>query len=123
MLQGRSIALLGQQWCRLILSNDTSTAIIPFFFDLCLGKHFIVSSVFVRISCTDRAISFLLLRNRSISHGVEFHGAGEIPNLRCSSAVEGVIEVIRQTSFETRAMSWSDSMESILSIHRIQVVR
>ena len=40
------------------------------------------------------AISSADLRNSSISDGVSIRGVGDVPNLRCNKAVEGVSDMV-----------------------------
>ena len=55
------------------------------------------------------AISFLLCRSNRISYGVNIRGAGEVPIIRLSKAVEGVTP-FPPSFFEVWSVSLSDFM-------------
>ena len=67
-----------------------------------------VSFLFARTSCASRAISALLRLSKSISYGVNIRGAGEVPTLRLSKAIEGVAEVFPPPFLEVRPVSFSE---------------
>ena len=62
------------------------------------------SSPLASTSRVTSAISRTLCRSKPTSYGVNIRGAGEVPSLRLSKAIEGVAEVIPPPCFEVRPM-------------------
>ena len=60
------------------------------------------------------ATSFTHFRSKSISYGVSIRGAGEIPSLRLSKAIEGVAEVFSPPLLEVPPMLLSEFTELLL---------
>ena len=65
-------------------------------------------------AAADWAISSALRRSKSISDGVSIRGAGEIPSLRLSAAVEGVAEMRLPSLLEIRSVLVSEFIELFL---------
>ena len=80
-----------------------------------------MSSLLARTSCVTAATSFADCRSKSISNRVSIRGAGEVPSLRLSKAIEGVPELLSPPLLEVRAVFLSELMELFLC--RVQLRR
>ena len=60
------------------------------------------------------ATSLADCRSKSISYGVNIRGAGEVPSLRLSKAIEGVAEMLAPPLLEVPPVSLSEFMELLL---------
>ena len=75
---------------------------------------FDLASLFARTSCVTSATSFAHCRSKPISYGVNIRGAGEVPSLRLSKAIEGVAEVFPPPLLEVPAVRLSEFMDRLL---------
>ncbi len=62
-------------------------------------------------SLATSAISLLLCCSNSISYGVSIRGAGEVPSLRLSEAVEGVVEALPPPLLKIRSVLFAEFMQ------------
>ncbi len=75
---------------------------------------FDVPSLLARASLMAWAISLALRRSKSISDCFNIRGAGEIPSLRLSKAVDGVSEMFLPPLFEVLSVFLSEFMEMLI---------
>ena len=77
-------------------------------------QRFDAVSLSANILRVDSAISWALRRSKSISYGVNVRGAGEVPSLRLSKAVEGVAETLLPPPLELGPVFPSELMDLLL---------
>ena len=82
-------------------------------------QFFDVASLLARTPRETSTASFTHSRSKSISYGVNIRGAGEVPSLRLSKAIEGVAEILAPPPLEVSPVLLSELME--LPLRNVQL--